>query len=175
MLKIIAGILFPNSGEVIVKGNISPFLELGVGFNPELTARENIFLYSSILGLSKKSTQEKVDEILDFAELREFVDSLLKTFSSGMQVRLAFAVAIQAKAPIILVDEVLAVGDISFQKKCFKEFERFKSEGKTVVYVSHNLHTVSRFCDRVYYLKRGEELSYGTAQEMIDLYLQDNK
>ena len=173
-LKVIAGIIHPNAGAVEVNGRISPFLELGVGFNPELTAKDNIFLYSSILGLSKNLTKRRMDTILDFSELHELNDSPLKTFSSGMQVRSDFAAAIQSDAAIILVDEVLAVGVISFQKKCFAEFSRFKQDGRTVVYVSYNLETVSKYCDRVYYLKRGEELLSGAPNDMTSLCLNEN-
>ncbi len=174
LLKIIAGILRPTKGEVDVQGDISPFLELGVGFSQELSAKENILLYSSILGISKKKAVQSIDEILEFSELEEFVDSPIKTFSSGMQVRLAFSVAIQSEAPIILVDEVLAVGDFAFQKKCFAVFNRFKEEKRTIIYVSHNMDAVSMFCDRVCYLKRGEELLSGSPTDMIKLYQNGN-
>ncbi len=173
LLKMVAGILYPTNGQVIVNEKLSPFLELGVGFNPELSAKENIFLYSSILGLTKRETLEKVSEILAFSELEQFVDSPLKTFSSGMQVRLAFSVAIQSPAPILLVDEVLAVGDAPFQEKCFKVFERFKKNGKTILYVSHDMGSISRFCDKVGYLKRGEELQFGEPEKIIGMYLHD--
>lgn len=175
LLKIIAGILLPTSGNVVVNGKISPFLELGVGFNPELSARENIFLYSSILGLSKKEAHAKFPEAVEFSELEKFIDSPLKNFSSGMQVRLAFSVAIQAEAPILLVDEVLAVGDAPFQKKCFPVFEQFKRHKRTIVFVSHDMNSVERFCDRVYYLKRNEEITEGHPDEMIRLYEDETK
>jgi ABC-type polysaccharide/polyol phosphate transport system ATPase subunit len=175
LLKIIAGILVPTEGRVYVAHDVSPFLELGVGFNLELTAKENIMLYSSILGIPKQKAIKNIPEILSFAELEDFIDSPLKTFSSGMQVRLAFSVAIQADAPIILVDEVLAVGDIKFQQKCFSVFDDLKKQRKTIVYVSHQLDTVEKYSDRVYYLKRGEHLIDGSPREMIELYTQDNK
>ncbi|MBN2324074.1 MAG: ABC transporter ATP-binding protein [Spirochaetes bacterium] len=175
LLKLIAGILIPTSGEVVVEGDISPFLELGVGFNPELTARENIFLYSAILGLSRNETEGRFADIVAFSELEKFIDSPLKNFSSGMQVRLAFSVAIQSNAPILLVDEVLAVGDAPFQKKCFSVFDRFKREGRTIVYVSHDLTSIQKFCDRVVYLRRGSERRYGKPADMIKLYESDTK
>jgi len=171
LLKLIAGILYPTSGEVHVKDTISPFLELGVGFNHELSARENIFLYCSVLGLSKQESRERFPKILEFSELEHFIDSPLKTFSSGMQVRLAFSVAIQAKSPILLVDEVLAVGDAPFQQKCFNVFEQFKREGKTIVYVSHNMESIQRFCDKVILLQNGEEVVEGSPQKIVDTYL----
>jgi lipopolysaccharide transport system ATP-binding protein len=170
LLRLIAGILVPTSGEISVKGDVSPFLELGVGFNQELTAEENILLYCSMLGIAKSKAIGSIREILEFAELVEFAATPLKNFSSGMQVRLAFSVAIRSDAPIILVDEVLAVGDIFFQKKCFSVFEDFKDVGRTIVFVSHNLDTVSRFCDRVFYLRKGRELLDGSADEMTELY-----
>lgn len=173
LLKIIAGILYPTSGEVIIQGKISPFLELGVGFNPELSARENIFLYSAILGLSKKETLERYPAILEFSELEQFIDSPLKNFSSGMQVRLAFSVAIQSHAPILLVDEVLAVGDAQFQEKCFSVFEKFKLEGRTIIFVSHDMGAIKRFCDRVILMVRGKEIIQGNPDDIINLYLQD--
>ena len=174
LLKIIAGILVPTKGEVYVEGDISPFLELGVGFSQELSAKENILLYSSILGISKKRAVQSIDEILEFSELEEFIDSPLKTFSSGMQVRLAFSVAIQSEAPIILVDEVLAVGDFAFQKKCYAVFNRFKEEKRTIIYVSHSMDAISTFCDRVFYLRRGEEVLCGSPNDMIKLYQNGN-
>ncbi len=171
LLKIIAGILVPTSGDNIVKGKISSFLELGVGFNPELSGRENIFLYSSILGLSKKEAVEKFSKVLEFSELERFIDAPLKKYSSGMQVRLAFSVAIQSNDPIFLVDEVLAVGDASFQKKCFSVFDQFKKEGKTIIFVSHDMESINRFCDRVIYLTRGEKILEGKPNEMIKSYM----
>jgi ABC-type polysaccharide/polyol phosphate transport system ATPase subunit len=173
LLKLIAGILCPTSGDVVVNGKISPFLELGVGFNPELSGRDNIFLYSSILGLSKKETLAKYDQILEFSELERFIDSPLKTFSSGMQVRLAFSVAIQSNAPILLVDEVLAVGDAAFQVKCHATFANFINEGRTILYVSHDMSSISRFCTKVVYLKRGKEAFVGDTKTMIQRYLHE--
>jgi lipopolysaccharide transport system ATP-binding protein len=155
LLKIIAGIYRPTSGVVSVTGRLSPFIELGVGFNAELTARENIFLSGAILGLSRARVAERFDEIVQFSELGEFMDQKLKNYSSGMLVRLAFAVAIQAHADILLVDEVLAVGDSSFQDKCFDVFRRFKAEGRTIVFVSHDMGSVQEFSDRVLLLHRG--------------------
>ncbi len=171
MLKILAGIYQPTSGKVTINGSLSPFIELGVGFNPELTARENIFLNAAILGMSKKETEGKFDEIVKFSELENFLDQKLKNFSSGMQVRLAFSIAIQANADILLVDEVLAVGDAAFQEKCLDVFKRLKKQGKTIVFVSHALGTVEEFCDRVLFLKSGKVQIFGEASKTILSYL----
>jgi ABC-type polysaccharide/polyol phosphate transport system ATPase subunit len=156
LLKIMAGIYRVTSGRVAVVGRLSPFIELGVGFNAELTARENIFLTGAILGLPRSLVAERFDEIVQFAELSEFIDQKLKNYSSGMLVRLAFAVAIQAHADILLVDEVLAVGDAGFQEKCFDVFRRFRAEGRTIVFVSHDMASVQEFSDRVLLLNRGQ-------------------
>jgi len=173
LLKIISNIIIPTTGEVTVRGKISPFLELGVGFNPELSARENIYLYSAILGLTKKQILDCYSDIIAFSELEKFIDMPVKNFSSGMLVRLAFSVAIQSNAPILLVDEVLAVGDAPFQEKCFNVFRDFKENGKTIVFVSHDMDSVANFCDRVFYLKKGEEMAAGKPEEMINRYQKD--
>jgi ABC-type polysaccharide/polyol phosphate transport system ATPase subunit len=175
ILKLIAGIYKPTLGTVRVHGNVSPFLELGVGFNHELSVTENIFLYSAILGYSKKETKNKVDEIIDFAGIEPFRNAILKTLSSGMVVRLAFSVAIQSDAPILLVDEVLAVGDVDFRKKCFGVFERMKGQGRTIIYASHDMESVERFSDRVVFLRNGEVIYTGVPAEAIGFYLADNK
>ncbi len=171
LLKILAQIYLPTTGDVEIKGKVSPFIELGVGFNPELTARENVFLNGAILGLSKEETEGKFDEIISFAELEQFVDQKLKNFSSGMQVRLAFSIAIQAHAEILLVDEVLAVGDAAFQQKCFGIFRRLKREGKTIVFVSHALEAIGEFCDRTALLYKGKLVSLGRPRNIINDYL----
>lgn len=170
LLKILAGIYTYDSGSVEIKGRVSPFLELGVGFNPELTGWENIYLNGALLGLTKKQIDEKIDEIIDFAELREFIDQKLKNYSSGMQVRLAFAVAIHAHAPIILLDEVLAVGDANFQKKCFDVFGKLKKSGKTIVFVTHNMNYVKEFCNRAILLNEGKIAKYGPSHLVADRY-----
>lgn len=149
LLKMLAGIYLPDKGKISINGRISPFLELGVGFNPELTGKENVYLNGAILGLSRKDIDKSYKEIVDFAELEEFMDQKLKNYSSGMQVRLAFAVAIKAHAEILLIDEVLAVGDSNFQKKCFDVFRALKRQGKTIVFVSHGMGSIKEFCDRV--------------------------
>ena len=170
LLKILAQIYQPTAGKIEINGTLSPFIELGVGFNPELTARDNVFLNAAILGLSKKDTEERFDEIIKFAELEEFVDQKLKNFSSGMQVRLAFSIAVQAKADILLVDEVLAVGDAAFQQKCFEVFRKLKKEGKTLIFVSHALSTIEEFCDKCIFVFKGKINFYGSPTEAIYAY-----
>ena len=153
LLKIISNIFLPNRGYVKTEGKVIPFLELGVGFNMELTAKENIFLNGVILGMSRSSLLDKYKDIINFAELEGFENTQLKNFSSGMQVRLAFSIAIQAKGDIYILDEVLAVGDMNFQQKCFNTFRKLKKEGKTIVFVSHSMGAVEEFCDRVILLE----------------------
>lgn len=170
LLKMIAGIYQPTSGSITVNGKISPFLELGVGFNAELTGRENVFLNGALGGFSKKEMQAKYDEIVEFAELRDFMDQKLINYSSGMQLRLAFSVAIQAQANILLIDEVLAVGDANFQKKCIDQFTKFKDEKKTIVFVTHAMDTVKQFCDRVVLLNSGKIDVIGDPDTAINRY-----
>ncbi len=171
LLKILAGIYQPTSGKVTINGSLSPFIELGVGFNPELTARENIFLNAAILGLTKKDTEERFDEIVNFSELENFLDQKLKNFSSGMQVRLAFSIAIQAHADILLVDEVLAVGDTNFQQKCFSTFRRLKKDGRTVILVTHDLDAVKGFCDKALLMSEGKVLKIDTPSHVVNDYI----
>ena len=170
LLKILAGIYQPTDGKVSVKGRLSPFIELGVGFNPELTARENVFLNGIILGLSRAQVQQQFDDIIQFAELEDFVDQRLKNFSSGMLVRLAFSVAIRAHAEILLIDEVLAVGDANFQEKCVDVFRKMKADRKTIIFVSHDLGTVREFSDRVLVLDRGRPKGVLTPGRAVALY-----
>jgi ABC-type polysaccharide/polyol phosphate transport system ATPase subunit len=170
LLKILAGIYRADAGTVRVHGALSPFIELGVGFNPDLNARDNIRINGTLLGLSPKEVAERFDEIVAFAELERFVDQKLKNYSSGMHVRLAFSIAIQVPFDILLLDEVLAVGDQSFQEKCFLTFEEMRREGKTVVFVSHDLASVLRFCDRATLIEHGRVVALGPAREVIDQY-----
>ena len=170
LLRILAGIYVPDSGLVRVNGLLSPFIELGVGFNIELTARDNIRMNGTLAGLSKRQLEERFDEILAFSELERFVDQKLKNYSSGMLVRLAYSIAIQIPFDVLLLDEVLAVGDEAFQEKCFVTFERFKEEGKTIVFVSHDLELVERFCDRCLLLHTGTVQAVGPPQEVAHLY-----
>jgi len=170
LLKILAGIYIPTSGSVKVKGKMVPFLELGVGFNPELTGRENVFMNGIILGMPKDFLKKKYDEIVAFAELEKFMDMPLKNYSSGMQVRLAFSIAIMADADIYILDEVLAVGDIAFQKKCFDIFREYKKREKTIILVTHSSSSVRDFCDRAVYLKDGILQVTGSVEEVIKAY-----
>jgi ABC-type polysaccharide/polyol phosphate transport system ATPase subunit len=178
LLKILAGIYQPSKGTVEVHGRLSPFIELGVGFNPELTARENVFLNGTILGLERAQVAAQFDDIIRFAELEEFVDQRLKNFSSGMLVRLAFSVAIRAHADILLIDEVLAVGDANFQEKCFDVFRRMKAEDKTIVFVSHDLGSIKEFSNRVLVLDRGRARGIfppGTAIAEYNLIMEERR
>lgn len=156
LLKILAGIYRPDSGSVVVNDSLAPFIELGVGFNMDLSGRENLFINGSLLGLSRKQLHQRYDAIVEFAELEQFMDLKLRNFSSGMQVRLAFSIAIESGAEILLIDEVLAVGDERFQRKCFDVFRQRKADGKTVVFVSHDMAAVEQFCDRVLLLHHGQ-------------------
>ncbi len=161
LLKCLAGIYDIDSGELQVRGRLSPFIELGVGFNPELTARDNVMINAIMLGLSRREARARFDDIIAFAELEDFLDMRLKNYSSGMHVRLAFSVAIQVDAEILLIDEVLAVGDARFQQKCFDEFQRLKREGRTILFVTHDMSAVERFCDRAMLLDKGRMLALG--------------
>lgn len=156
LLKLMAGIYTPTKGSVSVKGSLIPFIELGVGFNPELSGRENVFLNGALLGFTRKQMREMYDEIVVFAELESFMDQKLKNYSSGMQVRLAFSIAIRAKGEVLLLDEVLAVGDANFQRKCFNYFKELKRQGATVVLVTHDMGAVKEFCDRAILIEGGK-------------------
>jgi lipopolysaccharide transport system ATP-binding protein len=170
LLKLIAGIYRPDRGTVRVNGKLSPFIELGVGFNPELNARDNIEVNATLLGLSNRELEGRFDEILAFAELERFVDQKLKNFSSGMLARLAYSIAIQVPFDILLLDEVLAVGDQSFQEKCYETFREMRRAGKTVVFVSHDLDSVARWCDRTLLLERGVPIMIGPSPAVIERY-----
>jgi ABC-type polysaccharide/polyol phosphate transport system ATPase subunit len=174
LLKCLAGIYGVDSGRIEVHGRLSPFIELGVGFHPELTARDNVVINAIMLGLTRKQALERFDQIIAFAELEEFVDLKLKNYSSGMSVRLGFAVAIQVDADVLLVDEVLAVGDASFQQKCFDQFDRLKAEGRTIVFVTHDMDSVRRFCDRAMLIERGDLLDIGDPEAIAAKYAEIN-
>ncbi len=172
ILKIITGVVSPTSGEVEVNGRISALLELGAGFNQEYTGIENIYLNGTMIGMSKEEVDEKLDDILKFADIGEYVYQPVKTYSSGMFVRLAFAVAINVDPEILIVDEALSVGDVFFQAKCYQKFEEFKNAGKTILFVSHDLSSIEKYCDRAILLNKGELVSDGTPKDTIDLYKQ---
>jgi len=170
LLKILAEIYQPTSGEVVTKGRLVPFIELGVGFNPELTGRENVYLNGALLGFSKREIDARYDEIVAFAELEDFMDQKLKNYSSGMQVRLAFSVATRAEADILLVDEVLAVGDAEFQRKCFQYFRKLKKDKRTVVFVSHDMGAVKEYCDRAILIEKSEIIKSGKVSDVASAY-----
>lgn len=172
ILKIITGVLNPTRGDVTVNGRISALLELGAGFNMEYNGIENIYLNGTMIGFSEKEISEKLNDILEFADIGEYVHQPVKTYSSGMFVRLAFAVAINIEPEVLIVDEALSVGDVFFQAKCYHKFEEFKQMGKTIVFVSHDLSSISKYCDRVVLLNQGVKLGEGTPKEMIDRYKQ---
>ena len=170
LLKIITGVLNPTEGNVQVNGRISALLELGAGFNMEYNGIENVYLNGTMMGFSEKEIDEKLPDILEFADIGDYVNQPCKTYSSGMFVRLAFAVAINIEPEILIVDEALSVGDVFFQAKCYHKFEEFKKMGKTIVFVSHDLSSISKYCDRVFLLNKGVLLGEGSPKEMIDAY-----
>jgi ABC-type polysaccharide/polyol phosphate transport system ATPase subunit len=170
LLKCLAGIYGVDAGRISIAGRLSPFIELGVGFNMDLTARDNVVINAIMLGISRKQARARFDHVVAFAELEEFVDLKLKNYSSGMLVRLAFATAIQVDAEILLIDEVLAVGDAAFQQKCFEEFFRLKRESKTIVFVSHDMYSVERFCNRAMLMERGDMVQIGDPREIGRAY-----
>ena len=170
ILKIITGVLGATEGEVKVDGRISALLELGAGFNMEYTSIENIYLNGTMIGFSKEEIDAKLDDILEFADIGDFIYQPVKTYSSGMFVRLAFAVAINIDPEILIVDEALSVGDVYFQSKCYRKFEDFKAMGKTILFVSHDLSSISKYCDRVILLNKGVKLTEGSPKDMVDLY-----
>ena len=170
ILKIITGVLSPTGGEVSVNGRISALLELGAGFNGEYSGLENVYLNGSMIGFSREEIDAKLQSILDFADIGEFIHQPVKTYSSGMFVLLAFAVAINIDPEILIVDEALSVGDVFFQAKCYRKFEEFKEMGKTILFVSHDLSSIGKYCDRVVLLNKGEKLAEGGAKEMVNLY-----
>lgn len=174
LLKLLAGIYVPDSGNIQVGGSLTPFIELGVGFNPELTGRENVFLNGALLGFSTKEMQSMYDDIVTFAELEKFMDQKLKNYSSGMQVRLAFSIAIRAESDILILDEVLAVGDAAFQQKSFNFFEKIKASNKTVILVTHDMSAVSRFCSRAVLIENGSLKLIGSPDEIANQYTVDN-
>ncbi len=170
ILKIITGVLSPTAGQVRVDGRISALLELGAGFNQEYNGIENVYLNGTMMGFSDREIDEKLPDILEFADIGDYVNQPVKTYSSGMFVRLAFAVAINIEPEILIVDEALSVGDVFFQAKCYHKFEEFKKMGKTIVFVSHDLSVISKYCDRVFLLNKGTLLGEGSPKEMIDAY-----
>lgn len=170
LLKLIAGVYAPTEGSVTLNGGLTPFIELGVGFNPELSGRDNVFLNGALLGYNRKQMAVMYDEIVAFAELGPFMDQKLKNYSSGMQVRLAFSIAIKAKNDILIFDEVLAVGDEAFQNKCVKVFEQYKAEGQTVILVTHDMETVKAFCNKAILINSGKVIEVGNPRSVAKKY-----
>jgi ABC-type polysaccharide/polyol phosphate transport system ATPase subunit len=171
LLRLIARILFPTSGQIEVDGRIGPLLELGAGFHPELTGRDNVFLNGSILGLDRTHIQRNFDSIVAFADLSRFIDMPVKHYSSGMNLRLGFSIAVHADPQILLIDEVLAVGDTAFQRKCLEKMIEFQRRGCTIVFVSHDLGSVEKLCSRVFWLKEGRVEQEGPADQVIGKYI----
>ncbi len=172
LLKILAGIYYPEKGDIVINGSLIPFIELGVGFNQELTGRENVYMNGALLGFSNEEMDKMYDDIWKFAELEQFQDQKLKNYSSGMQVRLAFSIAIRAKGDILLLDEVLAVGDAAFQQKCNDYFESLRDNNQTVILVTHSMDNVRKFCDRAILIDDGKILMQGNPKKIADKYLE---
>lgn len=170
MLKVMARVLHPTKGRIVMRGKVAPLLELGAGFHPELTGRENIYLNSSLLGFSRKQVDSLFQSILDFAEIGDFIDSPLRTFSTGMVARLGFSVATCIRPDVLLVDEVLSVGDSSFQEKCLQRMNSYQQQGTTIVIVSHSMETIKSFCSRALLIDRGQTVALGDVNEVVQHY-----
>lgn len=171
MLKLLSRIMYPNGGSIEIKGRVSSLIELGAGFHPDMSGRENIYINASIFGLSKKEIDKRLQSIVDFSELHEYIDNPVRTYSSGMYTRLAFSVAVNVDADILLIDEILAVGDASFQSKCFKKMEEIKNQGTTIILVSHSMGDVEKICDKAIWIKSGLIERSGTPGEVVSEYL----
>ena len=173
LLKMLNGLIKPDAGRIEMRGRVGALISLGAGFNPILTGRENIYVNASVLGLSKRETDAKLDEIIDFAEIGEFIDTPVQNYSSGMAVRLGFAVAAKVSPDILLLDEVLAVGDMAFQAKCYNALSEFRRRGVAFILVSHNMHVITRYCEKVLYMRRGEIVHHGEAAAGVALFESD--
>lgn len=173
LLKLITKIIYPDSGNIKINGKVSSLIELGAGFHPDMTGRENIYINASIYGLTKKEIDSKLDTIIKFSELEEFIDSPIRTYSSGMYMRLAFSVTINVKADILLIDEILSVGDANFQAKCFRKMQELKDSGITIVIVSHDLHTMKMLCNKAIWIESGKIKESGNADTVISKYLDE--
>ena len=173
LLKLMTKIIYPTKGEIITNGKLTSLLELGAGFHPDFSGRENIYFNASIFGLTKKQIDSRLEEIIEFSELRDFIDNPVRTYSSGMFMRLAFAVAINVDADILLVDEILSVGDQHFQEKCLNKMKELKAQGKTMVFVTHSLGSARELCDRAVWLNKGHIQLDGDVNEVIDEYLKE--
>ena len=172
LLKLITKIIYPDSGNIKINGKVSSLIELGAGFHPDMTGRENIYINASIYGLTKKEIDSKLDTIIKFSELEEFIDSPIRTYSSGMYMRLAFSVAINVEAEILLIDEILSVGDANFQAKCFRKMQELKNSGITIVIVSHDLHTMEKLCNKVIWIESGKIKRSGIPNEVLKEYIE---
>lgn len=173
LLKLMTKIIYPNKGKIETYGKLTSLLELGAGFHPDFSGRENIYFNASIFGLTRKEIDKRLDQIIEFSELEGFIDNPVRTYSSGMYMRLAFSVAINVDAEILLVDEILSVGDQHFQEKCFQKIEQLKEEGKTIVIVTHSMHSILRFCTRAIWLHKGKVKMDGDVKEITDAYIKE--
>ena len=171
LLKLMTKIIYPNSGEITVNGKLTSLLELGAGFHPDFSGRENIYFNASIFGLTRKEIESRVEDIIEFSGLREFIDNPVRTYSSGMYMRLAFSVAINVDAEILLIDEILSVGDQHFQEKCFQKMRELKEQGKTMVFVTHSMHSVEQLCTRAVWLYNGKIRMDGNSKDVVKEYL----
>lgn len=174
LLKLLTKIIYPNKGKIETNGKLTSLLELGAGFHPDFSGRENIYFNASIFGLTKKEIDSRLEDIIEFSELKDFIDSPVRTYSSGMYMRLAFSVAINVDADILLIDEILSVGDEHFQNKCFEKMLELKKQGKTMVFVTHSMGTIKRLCDRAIWLKDGLIRMDGNTEEVVDEYIKEN-
>ncbi len=173
LLKLLNQIIYPEKGKIEINGKVSSMIELGAGFNTDFTGRENIYFNASMYGLGKKDVDPIIDQIIEFSELGEFIETPVRTYSSGMYMRLAFSIAVNVQAEILLIDEILAVGDAHFQKKCLDKMKELKAQGKTMVFVSHSIPQVKSFCDRAVWIKEGNMVMDGTVDEVTDAYLKE--
>ena len=173
LLKLMTKIIYPNEGEIEVNGKLTSMLELGAGFHPDFSGMENIYFNASIFGLSKKEIDNRLDQIIEFSELKDYIDNPVRTYSSGMYMRLAFSIAINVDADILLIDEILSVGDRHFQEKCFKKMQELKNEGKTIVLVTHDLGSAKSLCDRTIWLSNGRVRLDGKSEEVLDEYIKE--
>ena len=174
LLKLLTKIIYPNKGKIITNGKLTSLLELGAGFHPDFSGRENIYFNASIFGLTKREIDERLEDIIEFSELRDFIDNPVRTYSSGMYMRLAFSVAINVDADILLIDEILSVGDEHFQNKCFEKMLDLKNQGKTMVFVTHSMGAVKKLCTRAIWLKDGKIKMDGSTNDVVDEYIKEN-
>jgi len=175
LLKLMTKIIYPTSGKIVTRGRVSSLLELGAGFHPDFTGRENIYINASIFGLNKREIDRRIDSIIEFSELADFIENPIRTYSSGMYMRLAFSVAVHVDPRILLIDEILAVGDVNFHEKCIDKIKEFKKEGVTIVIVSHDMHSIEKICDKVIWLEHGNVIEYGECEKVVADYLEHMK